>query len=198
MKLRLAAALCSVIVAAATEANLYESARARYYEAIDGRDAAWHEARALFTKLREVSSDDAKVLAYAGSIELKEASRVLAPWNKGKLAKAGLELLDDAVKRAPEDLEVRFVRAASTFQLPGLFHRREQSEADFAWIARRLSSTGNLEPRLAAAALYHHGLVRERSGDPQGARTAWQEAVRLGQGTRPALDAGRRLQSVRN
>ena len=196
MKLRLAAAICCVIAAAAAEANLYRAARARYYEAIDGRDAAWQEARALFVKLREVSDDDPKVLAYAGSIELKEASRAFAPWKKGKLAKAGLELLDEAVKRAPDDLEVRFVRAASTFPLPKMFGRNQQSEADFAWLAARLSASpasATIEPRLAAAALYRHGLIRERLGDRDGARAAWGAAVRLGSHTGAGADARKRL-----
>ena len=155
----------TVILAFATDATLYATARARYYEAVDGRSEPLDVARALFRKLRDSGDNNPKVLAYAGSIELMEASRAFAPWKKGRLAKDGLKLLDDAVARAPQDLEVRFVRAASTFRLPEMFRRREQSEQDFAWLASRVSAaaaSGALDARIAAAALHHHRLITAR------------------------------------
>jgi hypothetical protein len=153
-------------LALAADATLYATARARYYEAVDGRSESLGEARELFRKLRESDGSNPKVLAYTGSIELMEASRAIAPWKKGRLAKEGLQLLDDAVARAPQDLEVRFVRAASTFRLPEMFRRREQSEKDFAWLASRVSAaaaSGVLDARVAAAALHHHRLITERA-----------------------------------
>ena len=159
-----AVGLTVTLALAAAEATLYATARARYYEAVDGHSKSLGEARALFRKLRHADGANPKVLAYSGSIELLEASRALAPWKKGRLAKEGLQLLDDAVARAPQDLEVRFVRAASTFRLPEIFRRRAQSEEDFAWLASRVSAaaaSGALEARLAAAALHHHRLIKE-------------------------------------
>lgn len=201
VKARLAVGLMCVLALAAADTDLYSKARTLYYEVIDGNKDAHDRASELFKKLRDARGGDPKVLAYSGSLELLEASRAFAPWKKGKLAKAGLELLDDAVKRAPEDLEVRFVRAASTFTLPGMFHRREQSEADFTWLAPRVeaaAAAGALDPRLAAAALVHHGLIRERSGDKPGARTAWEIAARVGKGTPAGADAAKRLSALRD
>ena len=165
MRVCLGFGLTLTFVLTAADPNLYAKARAFYYEAVDGRKEAVQEARVLFTKLRETDGDNAKVLAYAGSIELMEASRAVAPWKKGRLSKEGLQLLDKAVSRAPEDLEVRFVRAASTFRLPGMFGRSAQSEEDFAWLAPRVSAaaaSGAIDARLAAAVLRHHRLIKER------------------------------------
>lgn len=196
VKARPAVGLMCVLALAAADTDFYSKARALYYEAIDGNKDAHDKASELFKKLRDAGGGDPKVLAYSGSLELLEASRAFAPWKKGKLAKAGLELLDDAVKRAPQDLEVRFVRAASTFNLPRMFQRSEQSEADFAWLAPRVeaaAAAGALDPRIAAAALFHHGLIQERSGDKQGARAAWEKAARIGKGTHAGADASKRL-----
>jgi hypothetical protein len=179
--------------------TLYEEARARYYEAVDGRKEALSMASQLFDKVRAQESGDARVMAYTGSIRLMEADRAMAPWKKGRLAKEGVQLLDQAVKAAPNDIEVRFVRAASTSHLPRIFGRARQSEADFAWLADRVSAaakSGVIEARLAAAALYHHGANRDRAGDRNGARAAWTEAARVGDGTRAGADARKRLASL--
>ena len=153
-------------------------------------------ASQLFDKLRAQEGCDVKAMAYSGSIRLMEANRAVAPWKKGRLAKEGLRLLDEAVKAAPDDIEVRFVRGASTAHLPGMFGRAGQSEADFEWLASRVSAaakSGEIEARLGAAALYHQGANRDRAGDGSGARAAWTEAARIGEGTRAGADARKRL-----
>jgi hypothetical protein len=171
-------------------------AKQRYYEAVEGRREALEESSAILAGLSSKRPSDPVVLAYSGSVRLLEAARALAPWKKGSLAKEGLRMLDAAVKMAPENLEVRFLRAMSSFHLPGFFKRREQSDSDFAWLAPQVEAgiaSGRLDRRLGAAALYHHGLVLERSRDKQGAQAAWREAARLGTGTRAGGDAEKKL-----
>jgi hypothetical protein len=175
------------------------AAKARYYAAVEGQTSALREARDLFDKLRSSFPSDPLILAYSGSIQLLESARTMALWRKGKLAKEGLRLLDEAVARSPQDPEIRFIRAASTFHLPGFFRREEQSKADFAWLAPQVPEAvarGRLERRLGAAALYHHGLVLDRSGNGPAARDAWRETIRIGQDTRAAADARKRLEAV--
>lgn len=195
MKILLVAA-CAAAAATHPDPRLLETARAQYYEAAGGNNGALTEAAKLFSQLRTGFPEDPLVLAYAGSTQLLEAKRTFAPWRKGKLAQQGLAALDDAVARAPENLEVRFVRAASTFHLPDFFHRRSQSRSDFEWLAARVAAAvtaGTLERRFGASALYHHGLFREQSGDPAGARAAWQEAIRIGGDSNAASEARKRL-----
>jgi hypothetical protein len=181
------------------DASLLARAKARYFEAVEGNTAALNEARSTFGKLRQEYPDDALILAYGGSTQLLEAAKTLAIWRKGKLSRQGLEALDQAVARAPENPEIRFIRAASTFHLPSLFRRSEQSRADFEWLAARAAravEAGTLDQRLGAAALYYHGLLQERAGDNGGAGSSWREAVRIGGRTRAAADAQKRLSAI--
>lgn len=105
-------------------------------------------------------------------------------------------MMDRAVELAPSDLEVRFVRAATTSKLPGFFKRSQQAEQDFAWLAAKApdaAKSGKLERRLAAASLYFHGAYREKKGDRVGAVEAWTAAVKAGPDTEPGLSAKKRL-----
>lgn len=183
-------------VAAGLDAKLLSTAKAHYYQAVDGDGKALKEASALLEALRTDNPQHPLVMAYAGSVQLLQASRTMAVWRKGKLAQEGLSALDEAVRLAPQDVEVRFVRAASTFHLPGMFRRKAQSKEDFEWLASRVAAAvgaNTLDRRLGAAALYHHGLFLHEAGDVAGARLAWQETVRIGIDTRAAMDAKARL-----
>src|ERR1700710_2026959 len=90
-------------------------ARQQYFADLQGDRAAAGKARASFDSLAKDYPGDSVVEAYRGSVELLEAARTWAVWDKRKLANDGLTRMDEAVDRAPNDLEARFIRAASTW-----------------------------------------------------------------------------------
>ncbi|MBS0278385.1 MAG: hypothetical protein JSR81_12250, partial [Proteobacteria bacterium] len=98
-----------------------ELARARelYYKGIKGDKNALRESDRLFARLHSAAPDRPVVQAYYGSLRLLEAGRTWALWRKNALSREGLQHLDQAVERSPGDLEVRFLRAATTYHLPG-------------------------------------------------------------------------------
>ena len=162
-----------------------------YYKAVDGDKNAGALAASQLEVILRSRPDDALVLAYRGSVFLLQSSWTMAPWQKGKLAKAGLEMMDRAVALSPKNVEVRFVRAATTMRLPGVFRRGEQSEADFAEITPYLAEAvrmQQLEPRIASAALHFHALNRDKAGDPTAARDACRLAIAIAPAT-PGADA---------
>jgi hypothetical protein len=172
------------------------AARRLYYAGIDGDDQAREQSARMLALLAPAYPDNPLVMAYFGSARLIESGRTFAVWRKGRLAKEGLAALDKAVAAAPDNLEVRFVRAISTFHLPGMFQREQQCREDFSVLARVAESaaaTGRLERRLASAALFHHGVLLERSHDAAGARAAWMAAARVGPDTPAGRDAAARL-----
>jgi hypothetical protein len=64
-----------------------ERARADYFAGIDGDGSATDRA---FACLEQSHPDDATLMAYSGTLELIEAARIWAVWNKHKLAVDGL------------------------------------------------------------------------------------------------------------
>lgn len=142
----------------------------------------------------------ALVNAYRGSELLLQARDASLFYRRG-LIRRGVAALDDAVTlasdAATEQLpRIRFLRGASTRQLPSFFGRKRQAREDLAWLAARaesLASRGIL-PRLhLAAALLMHGEEQAAQGLGREARQSWRRAVAIGPGTVSAADARKRL-----
>ena len=133
-----------------------------------------------------------QIEVYYGSLRLLEAQHTWAVWKKYSLSKEGIQLMDAAVGAAPGDLEVRFVRAVTTYRLPSFFHRKEQSQEDFDKLAKQAAESaksGSLDPRLAAASLYYHGNFLNESGQTTAAIAAWKKAIALSPDSRAARES---------
>ncbi len=173
-------------------------ARRQYFADLQGDRAAASKARASFESLAKDYPDDPVVDAYRGSVELLEAARTWAVWDKRKLANDGLTRMDGAVDRAPNDLEARFIRAASTWHLPFFYKRKQQAATDFSLIAPHAESAaakGTLPAPLAAAALDYYGQVLNDRSDNHGAKQAYEAAVRVDGNSPGGRDAMKRLSS---
>jgi hypothetical protein len=181
--------------------NRLSVARTAYFKVITSNDRAADEAahRALAELDREYPGDPV-AKAYHGSLELLDIGHSWAIWNLRKQAAEGLSLLDEAVSEAPEEPEVRFIRAATSWHLPGFYHRREQCEADFQWLSERSerdAREGRLPPELAAAAYNYWGQILVGRKDVDGARTAFHAAVRIASQSPAGVEAAKRLAELR-
>lgn len=190
---------CSAVVRAdvSFEQRLAE-ARVQYFADLEGKRGAADQARASFAALSRDYPDNTVVEAYSGSLELLDAAHTWVIWDKRRLANEGLQKLDQAVNRAPGDLEARFIRAASTWHLPFFFKRKAQSADDFAIIAPQAEAAaakGTLPRELAAAALDYYGQVLMDRSNSDGARQAFQAAVRVDGDCPAGRDAAKRLRS---
>jgi hypothetical protein len=193
----LAASVVQAAKSPSFEQRLAE-ARTQYFADLQGNRAAADKARASFASLSRDYPEDPVVDAYNGSLELLDAARTWAIWDKRRLANEGLKKMDQAVTRAPGDLEARFIRAASTWHLPFFFKRREQAASDFTLIAPQAEAAaakGTLPPELAAAALDYYGQVLIDRSDSHGAKQAFEAAVRVDGDSPGRRDALKRLRS---
>ncbi|MGC2398985.1 MAG: hypothetical protein WA510_04355 [Acidobacteriaceae bacterium] len=174
------------------------AARVEYFANLEGKRGAAYKAHSSFAALSRDYPEDPVVEAYSGSLELLDAARTWAVWDKRRLANDGLQRLDQAVNRAPGDLEARFIRAASTWHLPFFYKRKEQAASDFEIIAPQAEAAaakGTLPPELAAAALDYYGQVLTDRSNSLGARLAFAAAVRVDSECPAGRDALKRLRS---
>ena len=172
-------------------------ARADYFHGLEGDRSAELRATDEFSALERERPQDPTVLAYNGSLELLEAAHTWAFWNKHKLATEGLEKIDRSVQLAPDNLEVRFIRGATTWHLPFFYHRKTQSEGDFTYIAPHAESAarnGTFPRPLAASAMDYYGLILADRNDTRGAHAAFQAAVRIDSTSPGGRDALEHLQ----
>jgi hypothetical protein len=204
------AAICLLRTVAAAAPNASERqmyadrlsvARVAYFKVITSNDQeADKQAHAALSALEQAYPGDPVAQAYHGSLELLDAAHNWAIWNLHKQSAEGLSLMDEAVTKAPEEPEARFIRAATSWHLPGFYHRKAQCEADFAWLAGRAEQDareGRLPPELAAAALNYWGQILVNREDRVRARTAFSTAVRIAPQSPGAIDAAKRLLFVK-
>lgn len=177
-----------------------ELAKATHYLSIAGDADAGERAELLLFELNEAQPDEPVIIAYYGSARLMKAARTWVVWKKGELAKEGILLLNDAVEADAENPEIRFLRGASTYHLPGFFGMAEQSEGDFAAVVETAQddvTTGRLAPELAAAAYFHHALILDDASKEIEAIEAWQIAADLAPQSRASQDAEKELEKRR-
>src|SRR5688572_16546248 len=175
-------------VAPSSEPGSLAQARDLFYRAVEGDTEALSRCEET---LADLPAADPKVQAYRGACQMLRSARARLLWEKGKLAKSGLVLLDGAVAAAPADPEVRFVRGMTCYNLPALFNRSALAARDLAGVAGRAESAsddGTLPPALAAASLYHYGVIQTSAGDKAAAASLWRRAVSLA----PMSRAGQR------
>lgn len=182
-------------------ASRLRAARDAYFKVITSNDEAT-DAQA-HTALAEFERDypgDPVGKAYHGSLELLDVAHSWAIWNLHKQAADGLTRLDAAVAEAPDEPEARFIRAATTWHLPGFYHRKAQCEADFELLAGRAerdAREGKLPPELAAATYNYWGQILVGRGDIAAAKAAFGAAVRIAPQSPGGMDAGRRLVALK-
>jgi hypothetical protein len=184
---------CFLLLLAPMDSSYAEpirQAKELYYQGIYGDKAAGEKSDKLFTALHKQLPSNPLVTVYYGSLRLLEAQHTWALWKKNSLSKQGVQLMDSAVKTAPDHLEVRFVRAATDRSLPAFFGRKQQVQSDLDFIVQRAEEAvrqGAFEPRLAAASFSYYGDLCKEQSRPKDAREAWEAAVRIA----PDSHAGR-------
>jgi hypothetical protein len=111
----------------------------------------------LFAKLNKEAPKDAEVLAFYGNaciIHAKYAFILL----KLHWTSVGFAHLDAAVAAAPDDLNVRIVRALNSAQVPDYLHRDKIAREDFDWVTARLQThPEEFSPALRRAFYYFAG-----------------------------------------
>lgn len=171
-------------------------ARAAYFRDLQGDSNAARVAKKDFRRLLAAQPHNPVVMAYTGSLLLLQAAHTWAFWNKQTLAQQGLDELDKAVARDPDNLEARFIRGASCWHLPFFFHRKQQAEQDLSFVAMRARQAvrnGQLPPQLGAAALDYYGKILESHNHTAEAQKAFREAASVAPSSPGGRDAASHL-----
>ncbi|MEM7680836.1 MAG: hypothetical protein AAF288_02675 [Planctomycetota bacterium] len=177
----------------------FAALQTRYLEAAAGDAEALEEVQDGLAALRRDHPADARLAAWMGSSLLLGARDAFLPTTKLALASQGVPLLDEAVRAAPGDPQVRWLRGVSTINLPRIgagATTAEQGEADLRWVYEHADAAvaqSMITPGQAASTAYHHGRMLERAEDSDAARAAYGRAVELGPGSRSATLAAQRL-----
>lgn len=167
-----------------------------FYRSVAGDRAVLPRAQQILHDLGGGQARDPKIVAYAGAAELLQASRSQNFFEKAHLGQEGIALEDRALAAAPGDLEVRFLRGVTFYQLPPFLGRKEAGINDLTYVAQVAEAAardGRLDPRAASADLVYYGKTREESYDEAGALAAWRAALRIDPNSQAGRDAIKHL-----
>ncbi|MFL6463949.1 MAG: hypothetical protein ACJ73N_06020 [Bryobacteraceae bacterium] len=189
---------CFLLLFAPTNTQVEQIRQAKdlYYQGIYGDKVAGEKSDKLFAELHKQLPNDPLVTVYYGSLRLLEAQHTWALWKKNSLSKQGVQLMDSAVSAAPNDLEVRFVRAATDRSLPSFFGRKQQVQSDLNFIVRRAQGAvrgGSFEPRFAAASFSYYGDLCKQQSRLKDATDAWKTAARIAPDSHAGREAANKL-----
>ena len=167
-----------------------------FYQAVAGNADVLPQARQILDSLGGADSPDPHVVVYTGAIALLQAKHASLPWEKVGLARAGLDMEDRAIAAAPDDLEIRFLRGVTNYELPGFIGRKSTGVADLASVARvaeQAAKEKRIDSRAAAAALDYHAKALEADYKIADALAEWRAAVRVNADSPGGTDAAKHL-----
>ncbi|MEM6821692.1 MAG: hypothetical protein AAF558_07120 [Verrucomicrobiota bacterium] len=137
----------------------------------------------LVTKLEtliESNPENQLLRVYLGSAYTLKSRDAFPGPSKMRYLKDGLKTMDDAVKRDPDNICVRFVRAVNNFHLPAFINRRDNARKDFEQLLLQIQSQPqNLNLKTVQAIHYFAGLSYKQTKRSKEAREAWLKGIQM-------------------
>jgi hypothetical protein len=124
-----------------TKAANLEQIREDYIAAISDSD----KADKLCNQLQEVKNPSALIMAYLGSVQAIKAKHAWNPVNKMSYLKQGFDTIDKAVKKDPNQLEVRFLRFSLQYYVPSFLGYSKNLINDKNKIVSILKNSSNMK-----------------------------------------------------
>lgn len=107
-------------------ANDLPQIRKDFYSAVNNQKAA----ESLYKRLKAKNSSDPTVMAYLGSVQAVRARHAFNPYNKLAYLKSGTKILESAISKSPENLEIRFLRFSLEHYIPSFLGFSKHLEID--------------------------------------------------------------------
>ncbi|MBX7219147.1 MAG: histidine kinase [Blastocatellia bacterium] len=174
-----------------------EYGRALYGLAIERDKTATFEAERIFAEVVRQNPTHPLGLGYTGAIRVYKIGMHLVPNEHiSEQLRCGLNEMDEAIQRDSQDLELRYLRAYSSFFTPSFFGRDTKAVEDFQFILHRLEnrparSEDEAECRLTLGDTYL------KMDEPEAAAAEWKRVLeRFPPDSPQALSARYRLQSL--
>lgn len=115
----------------------FDEAKALYQMGAAGDVEAARQALELLDQLRKLVPDNCLVLGYYGSAYILKAREESNLVNKGKISHHGMMILDGALAKEPDNIELRILHAFVCMYLPDWLNRGIDAIADFQYLQSR-------------------------------------------------------------
>jgi|GEM_PF-2600255 len=156
-------------------------------------DGASEEAVNYLKKATELEPENAEILAYLGSAYAMAGRDSGFVVNKVSNVNKGLAALDKAVKKAPRNLNVRFIRGSVSYNLPAMFSRKATAESDYLFYVNEVKAGVQADPKRLAEAYFKLGQIAGEKNQKTEALGFYKQAQEASPQSDWAQQAGRAM-----
>lgn len=162
-----------------TGEELFAEAIELHKRGLQGDKEAVVKAHELLAKVKELLPENNLVEAYYGSAITLLGRDAIDPMERFKKAVKGLKILDGAVSRDPENIEIRILRGNVCYRLPETyFHRTATAVEDFSYLVSRYEQDPSVFSQdYYCQLLYNLGAANKNLGRNQEANSIWQKLL---------------------
>jgi tetratricopeptide (TPR) repeat protein len=156
-----------------------------HQQAAKGDKEAVNEAYKLLNEIRIQSPQNNLVNAYYGSVITLMGRDAVDPMKRFEKTLKGLKILDQAVQKEPENIQIRILRANICFRLPEMyFHRTTTAIEDYNYLLRRHEQDPNIFPEASYYQfLYDLGNAYQNIERKNDAEVVWEKLRAKTKGT---------------
>jgi len=118
--------------------QILDEGRRLFYESVQN-EAKLDSAFMMFEQLKDRHSDyQGRAMTYIGALTALRGRHSSWIYTKYNLVLKGLDIMDEGLRKAPDDIEALFVHGTTCFYMPFLFGRDDDAQRDFKEIIRLL------------------------------------------------------------
>ena len=115
-----------------------KSAREQFYAAIEDQKQIEPTIK-LFERIAQVKPSYAgRTQVYIGALVALKGKHAFLPHAKFKWTRRGLAIMDNGLKKSPNDIEALFIHGTTCYYLPFFFRRSDDADRDFKEIIKRM------------------------------------------------------------
>lgn len=119
-------------------------------------DKASSKSHFYLQKAYKKNPNDYEILAYLGSAKTLLGRDSWRVFQKVINVNEGVKMMDEAVRKAPDNAFIRILRANNSLSLPRFFKRRSKAKEDFLHIEILLQRHPNMLPSSLQAEIFNH------------------------------------------
>ena len=135
-------------------------------------------AEKYFKQLLAIEPTNALATVLLGSALTMRARDAFWPKTRLDYVKKGIKMMDAGVQLAPEDPDVRLVRAINNFSMPKFMERDEIAKADFAWLWQKVEAKPEgLKDDLKQNAALFYGRILKKQKKTKEAMEVWNKGI---------------------
>ena len=116
--------------------EMLRNARKQFYAAIEDKKLVEPTIK-LFGRIEQLAPKYAgRTQVYIGALIALKGKHAFFPHTKLKWAKQGLAMMDNGLKKSPNDIEALFIHGTTCYYLPFFFRRGDDAQRDFRKIIK--------------------------------------------------------------